>query len=101
MLKISEYPDVHILCEVRCPVCGDFKKPINTRVIEACYTGVDGSLTGWAIITSCCQAVLVKSRSFNGVLSLLTNSDGDILHIKIVRTPSIPIEVIEIDESVS
>lgn len=100
MLKISEYPDVHILCEVRCPVCGNFKKPINTKLIEACYTGADGSLTGWAIITSCCQAILVKSRSFNGVLSLLTNSDGDTLHIKIVKTLVIPIEVIKIDEFV-
>ncbi|MEK7628962.1 MAG: hypothetical protein AAB394_00365 [Patescibacteria group bacterium] len=98
MIKISERPNVCILCEVKCPVCGNFKKPIDTRLIEVCYTGADGSLTGWAVITNCCQAILFKSYSFSGVLNLLAISNSHSSHIKIVRPPSVLIEVLEIKE---
>ncbi len=56
--------------EIKCPVCGELKKPEMLRILRNDLSGQDDSFTGYALVTKCCQAIVAKSRHFDYIRGL-------------------------------
>lgn len=61
--------------EVKCPVCGKLKKPNTLRRISNELYGQDDNLTGHALVTRCCGAVVFKDYWFDYIRRLFSTDN--------------------------
>lgn len=76
MERIKHVPDqLIIVSEVKCPVCGLMKRYEDLFWLQNEMTSSDGTCYGYALVTTCCNAIVAKSGGFDYIRCAFNDAD--------------------------